>query len=360
MHGTGGGAGGKMPGIPSRHPEAQIASSDKTVQIAVQTDDLLFTQFARHSDNALWMADAVTGRFQYLNPAAVRLWAVAAGGLDQWHDRVHPHDCDRVAQQRARVATGESQSLSYRLCDGAVVRQFRETSFPIPGDGISGPRVAGIAEDISADMPTYLVADSQQDGLTAEALRATGQRYRSFSPEEFLRVADSLVGGCAIVDLNGLMDDPTNYLHALKARASVHALILIGMPDATQAAIIGAMKAGAIDYLLHPPSAESVGGAIAAVQVGRPPLSEARIAQPVETADRLARLPRREHEVLAGLMDGGTNKSIGRTLGISPRTVEAHRAHLMDRLNVRTLTDLIRVAIAAGFQPTERAITADA
>ena len=62
-----------------------------------------------------------------------------------------------------------------------------------------------------------------------------------------------------------------------------------------------------------------------------------------------ARLTPRENEVLHGLMGGGSNKSIARQLNVSPRTVEMHRANLMDRLGARSLPEALRVAHEAGF-----------
>ena len=59
----------------------------------------------------------------------------------------------------------------------------------------------------------------------------------------------------------------------------------------------------------------------------------------------------REREVLDGLLAGGTNKTIARDLGISPRTVEFHRAHVMERLGARTLPEAVLVAAAAGLRP---------
>ena len=67
------------------------------------------------------------------------------------------------------------------------------------------------------------------------------------------------------------------------------------------------------------------------------------------TAGRIADMSVREREVLDGLMSGGTNKTIARDLGISPRTVEIHRAHVMERLGVHSLSVAIRMAVAAGF-----------
>ena len=65
---------------------------------------------------------------------------------------------------------------------------------------------------------------------------------------------------------------------------------------------------------------------------------------------RIAALSAREREVLDGLLAGGTNKTIARDLGISPRTVEAHRARIMERLGAQSLPELVQIAIAAGLQ----------
>jgi FixJ family two-component response regulator len=58
----------------------------------------------------------------------------------------------------------------------------------------------------------------------------------------------------------------------------------------------------------------------------------------------------RERQVLAGLLAGKTNKEIGRDIGLSPRTVETHRAHVMQRLGVQTLSQAVLIATSAGFQ----------
>jgi FixJ family two-component response regulator len=65
---------------------------------------------------------------------------------------------------------------------------------------------------------------------------------------------------------------------------------------------------------------------------------------------QIAGLSAREREVLDGLLAGGTNKTIARDLDISPRTVEAHRARIMERLGARSLPELVQIAVAAGLQ----------
>jgi two-component system response regulator FixJ len=62
----------------------------------------------------------------------------------------------------------------------------------------------------------------------------------------------------------------------------------------------------------------------------------------------------REREVLDGLVAGLPNKSIGYDLAISPRTVEVHRAHIMQKLRAKSLSEVIRLALAAGPTPRSR------
>ena len=70
---------------------------------------------------------------------------------------------------------------------------------------------------------------------------------------------------------------------------------------------------------------------------------------------RIAGMSAREREVLDGLLAGGTNKTIARELKISSRTVEFHRAHVMERLGARTLPEAVLIAAAAGLRPPQAA-----
>ena len=71
----------------------------------------------------------------------------------------------------------------------------------------------------------------------------------------------------------------------------------------------------------------------------------------IEARQRLASLSDREREVLELLVDGGSNKRIARELSISPRTVEIYRANLMTKMGVRSLSEALRIAFAAGLIP---------
>ncbi len=65
--------------------------------------------------------------------------------------------------------------------------------------------------------------------------------------------------------------------------------------------------------------------------------------------ERLKNLSPREREVLDGMVAGHANKVIAFNLSLSPRTVEIHRARVMDKMQARSLSELVRLAIAAGI-----------
>jgi two-component system response regulator FixJ len=110
------------------------------------------------------------------------------------------------------------------------------------------------------------------------------------------------------------------------------------------------MKAGAIDFIEKPFATEAI---IAVIDTAMARLSESatRDALGVTAADRLALLSPREREVLQGLLAGLPNKAIAYDLVISPRTVEIHRARVMEKMGARSLSELIRMSLAAGMRP---------
>jgi len=113
---------------------------------------------------------------------------------------------------------------------------------------------------------------------------------------------------------------------------------------------VKAMKAGAVDFVEKPFDEQVMLGAIRrAFSLG---LEAARAeAQGNEIGNRLAHLTPREREVLEALVAGKPNKIIAYDLSISPRTVEIHRARVMEKMEARTLSDLVRMAISVGLGP---------
>ena len=141
--------------------------------------------------------------------------------------------------------------------------------------------------------------------------------------------------------------DGLELLRRLKDRMVPHPVILIsGYGDIRVA--VEAFKAGAVDFIQKPYEDGAVLVAVQKALVGAKELVLRRATlRRFEAA--LAKLSAREQEVMQCVVDGKSNKVIARDLGISSRTVEIHRAHLMMKLGVHSLAELVRMAVVAGF-----------
>jgi two-component system response regulator FixJ len=194
--------------------------------------------------------------------------------------------------------------------------------------------------------PVCVVDD---DGAVREAthtlLAAAGYAPESFaSGREFLERADLHRRGVALLDI--CMPGPSGLevQAAMAARgATLSVIVVTGHGDVASA--VRAMKAGAVDFLEKPYQPAEL---LDAVARGVRASSSAGLDRQ-EALERIARLTPRENEVLRGLLEGGSNKSIARQLNVSPRTVEMHRANMMDRLGARSLPEALRVAHEAGL-----------
>src|SRR5206468_3534921 len=106
-------------------------------------------------------------------------------------------------------------------------------------------------------------------------------------------------------------------------------------------------KLGAVDFIEKPFSDETVISVIEAALDRRKGVSQTRAD--TESARRLGTLSDREKDVLRGLLAGHPNKTIAYDLGLSPRTVEVHRANLMTKTGASSLSELVRMALLAGY-----------
>ena len=195
----------------------------------------------------------------------------------------------------------------------------------------------------------YLIDDDEAIRRSASfMLKTSGFDVETFaSGVNFLKVARSLDPGCVLLDvrmpeIDGLAVQANMKEHGI----ALPVIVMTGHGDVTVA--VAAMKAGAVDFLEKPFERAEL---LAAMDNGF-----ARIEQTVYREERaalavirLAALTPRECDVLKGLVHGLPNKTIAFNLGISPRTVEIHRAHLMTKLNVRSLSEVLRIAFAAGW-----------
>jgi two-component system response regulator FixJ len=164
---------------------------------------------------------------------------------------------------------------------------------------------------------------------------------------EFLRDARNAAPGCILLDVRMPQMDGLEVQERMhEAGVTLPVIILTGHGDIGIA--VRAMKAGAVEFIEKPFEKAAL---LAAIEAAFARLEHRDDVEQVEReADvRLAVLTPREREVLDGLARGLPNKTIAYDLGISARTVEVHRANLMTKLDVRSFSDALRVAFAAGL-----------
>jgi two-component system response regulator FixJ len=202
----------------------------------------------------------------------------------------------------------------------------------------------------SADRRVHLVDDDAAIRRSVGfMLKTSGHQVESYeSGEELLKKAAHLDDGCILLDIRMPGMDGLEVQQALQEMGvSLPVIIMTGHGDVGLA--VRAMKTGAVDFIEKPFEKEAL---LASLEEGYRRLSRKEVThdRKVDAAIRLHALTRRERDVLDGLAEGLPNKTIAYELGISPRTVEIHRANLMTKLQVRSLSEALRLAFAAKGQ----------
>lgn len=199
------------------------------------------------------------------------------------------------------------------------------------------------------DKRVYVVDDDEAIRRSLNfMLRTSGHTVDLFTcGEEFLKVVSKLEPGCVLLDIRMPGLDGLEVQQALaRDGVTLPVIIMTGHGDVNLA--VRAMKAGAIDFIEKPFEKATMMSALEQ-GFGRLGESDLRKLRAQEAATRLEALTARERDVLKGLVEGLPNKSIAYDLGISPRTVEIHRANLMTKLDVKSLSEALRIAFAAGL-----------
>jgi two-component system response regulator FixJ len=198
----------------------------------------------------------------------------------------------------------------------------------------------------------YIIDDDEALRHSVEILLDATAQYstRSFSSgESFLQAAGDLDAGCVLLDVNmpGMSGmDVQRKLKQLDGRFET--IFLTGRGDIALA--VEAMKAGSGDFIEKPYDSRTLLNAIEAA-IGRLDAREGEVEAVRIAREQIGALTPRERDVLLGLIDGKANKIIAYELDISPRTVEIYRANLMDKLEVHSVAETVRIAIAAGLVP---------
>jgi two-component system, LuxR family, response regulator FixJ len=177
----------------------------------------------------------------------------------------------------------------------------------------------------------------------ARLLRSAGFETVAYeTAQAVLNVAPSLTSGCMLLDLRMPGMDGLELLARMSELAiDLPVIVLTGIvPTAVKA-----MKAGAVDFIEKPIDEAQLFTAIDAALAEKKPA--ARHHAVARATEQMALLSPRERQVLEAIAGGRPNKLIAYDLGISVRTVEVHRAHMLDRLGVRNIAEAIRIAVMA-------------
>jgi two-component system response regulator FixJ len=198
-----------------------------------------------------------------------------------------------------------------------------------------------------AERHVYVVDDDEAIRRSLNfMLRTSGHKAELFTcGEDFLKAGPKLAPGCVLLDIRMDGMDGLQVQQAMAERGiGLPVIVMTGHGDIALA--VRAMKAGAVDFLEKPFEKAVV---LAALDQGfaRIERSDLRRLRADEARTRIEALTPRERDVLRGLVEGLPNKSIAYDLGISPRTVEIHRANVMQKLAVKSLSEALRIAFAA-------------
>jgi two-component system response regulator FixJ len=199
--------------------------------------------------------------------------------------------------------------------------------------------------------PTILIVDDDaaMRDSTRALMESAGYAVRIYESAQAFLTDAVPTGSCLITDirmpgLNGLELQE----EIVRRQIDLPVIIMTGHGDVPLA--VRAMKAGALDFVEKPfddgHMLDCVKRALEVGQQHRDRFAEAKTAH-----ELIALLPPRELNVLEKLVAGRSNKVAAYELGISPRTIEIHRANIMDKMNARSLSDVVRIALAADHAP---------
>lgn len=190
----------------------------------------------------------------------------------------------------------------------------------------------------------------------ADVVGETGDGLEALALIEKLRPDVALLD-ITMPGLNGLE------VAARVAKVSPRTRILVLSMHASEGYVAQALRAGVAGYLIKDSAPDELPIALTAVAQGKAYLSPSISAKVVEgflrssadaAADPLATLTERQREILQLVAEGNANKEIADRLGVTIKTVEAHRAQLMERLGIHDVAGLVRLAIRAGLISPER------
>lgn len=196
---------------------------------------------------------------------------------------------------------------------------------------------------------TIFIVDDDAAARDSLALLLSLKGYRTLA---FACAADFLATfrhewfGCVLIDVRMPGMDGLELQKELKRR-NILLPIIVMTAHGDGSTARNALRAGAVDYLEKPLNDHTLVTAITEALALQAVMQDT----PTPEKDDLARLTRRERQVMDMLVEGLANREIAAQLDISPRTVEVYKARLMEKLNLKTLAELIRLALHSPYKP---------
>lgn len=212
-----------------------------------------------------------------------------------------------------------------------------------------GSRIRYGVEKVAEQRLVHIVDDEEAIRRSASfMLKTSGFLVETWaSGVEFLKEARHAAMGCVLLDVRMPEMDGLEVQQAMLERGiAMPVVVLTGHGDVSIA--VRAMKAGAVDFIEKPFSKALLLDALA-IAFERIDRADTDALRAADAAVAISGLTVREREVLEGLAKGLPNKTIAYDFGISPRTVEVHRANIMTKLHARSLSEALRIAFAAGL-----------
>jgi len=200
---------------------------------------------------------------------------------------------------------------------------------------------------MSRELTVFVVDDDQAMRNSLKWLiESVGMQVETFdSAQAFLDAYYPARGGCLLVDVRMPgMSGLELQAYLTRREIGIPVIIITGHGDVSMA--VKSMKVGAVDFIEKPFDDEELLNSIRnALQHDQK--QRALRAQRSDIAAQVAELTPREYEVMTMVTDGKSNKEIAAELGVSAKTVEVHRARMMDKMRADSLAELVRMALLA-------------
>ena len=201
------------------------------------------------------------------------------------------------------------------------------------------------------NQPNVFVVDDDQAMRNSLKwlIESVGMKVETYSTaDEFIRNYYPGRAGCLLLDVRMPgMSGLELQEHFLKHQINIPIIIITGHGDVPMA--VRAMKSGAVDFIEKPFNDEMLLESIRNA-LNKDIEQRATQAERAEIATRLANLTPREHEVMEMVTAGKSNKDIAQSLGVSAKTVEAHRSRVMEKMQADSLADLVKMAVTANIE----------